>query len=198
MSLQLALWETPETTQPLDSTSSKEDRITSMIKLHLSAAVPLAIEQRRQRGVTETDWQWAQEKMQAIREAGGGHAIAFLDKGHTQQEMALLTEMLAVLAYITGGVAFAGLRFDAEHTMFGVVLDAAFFESIEPFRVAMEREEQHGSKHPDEVSAEDMRRVHELEVLMCKAADGGNEAEVARLEAEIDGVLLQLVVSEVA
>lgn len=196
--MQLTIWETPETTQPLDKTSSKDDHITSMVKLHLSAAVPLAIEQRRQRGVTETDIEWAQEKMQFIREAGGGYAVAFFDKGHTQREMALLTEMLAVLAYIPGGVAFAGLRFDAEQPTFGIVLDEAFFESIKPFRDAMEQEELRGSKHPDDVSAEELQRVRELEMQICRAADGGNTALVARLEAEIDGILLQPVVSEVA
>lgn len=196
--MQLTLWETPQEPAPTDKRTTQEDDVTLIAKMHLSAAVPLAIESLRKHGVTEHDIERAHEQLQTIRAQGGGHAVAFLDPGHTQKEMALLTDVLAVLSYVPGGVRFLGLHFTAEQRTFGIKLDEAFFEALEPFRAAMDQEEMRNSKHPSEVSAQELQRIRELEVLLGRAAESGNEALVAKLEAEMDAILLQPIKSEVA
>jgi hypothetical protein len=69
-------------------------------------------------------------------------------------------------------------------------LDDALLASLEPFKVAMDREEQRGSKHPDEVSKADRQRICELEALLLQASSSGDDVEVARLEQEMDSILL--------
>jgi hypothetical protein len=71
-----------------------------------------------------------------------------------------------------------------------ITLDDALLQTLEPFKIAMDREEQRGSKHPDQVSKADRQRICELEALLLQAASSGNDVEVARLEQELDGILL--------
>jgi hypothetical protein len=167
--------------------------MSELATTHLAAAVPLAIERYRDRGgVTETDILWAQEKMQSmVREKAGGHAIAFLDPKQTTIEMNLLTEVLAIMAFVPGGVRlpFLGLHFDATQPTFGLKLDDALFAELEPFRQAMDRVERE-SRRLEDVSAEEMARLKELEVLLMRAADRGDAVQVALIEAEMDSILL--------
>lgn len=174
--------------------------MSELATIHLAAAVPLAIERLRSRGgITERDIAWAQQKMQALRDGAGGHAIAYLDKGQTAHETALLTEMLAILAFVPGGVRFAGLSFDAEQPTMRLILDDALFAELEPFRQAMEREERE-SRKMDEVSAAELARLKELEGELVQAADRGDSVQVALIEAQMDAILLVpvQVVQEVA
>lgn len=93
---------------------STQQDVGELAKMHLSAFVPVEIrELQKQGGPSEVLLELARERMQPFREEGAGHAVAFLDKGQTRKEMALLTECLAVLAFVPGGVKFAGLHFDA-------------------------------------------------------------------------------------
>jgi hypothetical protein len=165
--------------------------MSELAHIHLSASVPLAIERYRDRGgPVERDILWAQEKMQAmVRDGAGGHAIVFYDKGQTTIEMNLLTEVLAILSFVPGGVQFAGLHFSAEHATFGLKLDDALLRELEPFRQAMDREEQM-SRRLEDVTEQERARLKELEVLLVQAADRGDEVQVALIEAEMDSILL--------
>jgi hypothetical protein len=165
--------------------------MSKLASTHLALSVPLAIQRIRERGgVTERDIQWAQERMQTmIRDGAGGHAIAFLDKGQTTLEMNLLTEVLAILSFVPGGVRFLGLRFNAEQPSFALTLDDALLRELEPFRAAMEREERE-SRKLDEVSAAELARLRVLEGELVQAADRGDTVQQALIEAEMDGILL--------
>jgi hypothetical protein len=77
-------------------------------------------------------------------------------------------------------------------------LDDALLASLKPFRIAMEREEQRASKHPDQVSVAEMRRVREMEAQLVATVERGDDVEVARLEAVIDAILLISISGEVA
>ena len=164
--------------------------MSELATLHLSAAVPLAIQRIAARGgVTERDIAWAQQKMQQIRDGAGGHAIAFYDPGQTAHETALLTELLALLAFVPGGVRFAGLRFDAEQPAFGLVLCNELLAELEPYRQAMDRIERE-SRPLAEVSAAELARLRELEVQLVQAADRGDSVQQALIEAQMDAILL--------
>lgn len=158
---------------------------------HLAAFVPLAIARLRDRGgPTESDVLWAQSKMQVVRDGAGGHAIAFYDAKQTTIEMNLLTEVLAILSFAPGGVRFAGLHFDAEYATFGLVLDDALLQELEPFRQSMDRIERE-SRRLDDVSEQERARLREIEVLLVQAADAGDTTQVALIEAEMDSILLK-------
>lgn len=157
---------------------------------HFAAFVPLAIERLRDRGgPNESDVLWAQDKMQQIRDGAGGHAIAFYDAGQTARETALLTEVLAILSFVPGGVRFADLHFDAQHATFALKLDDALLRELEPFRQAMDRVERE-SRRLEDVSDAERARLRELEVLLVQAADAGDLTQVALLEAEMDAILM--------
>jgi hypothetical protein len=103
--------------------------------------------------------------------------------------MNLLTEVLAILSFVPGGVRFLGLRFDAEHTTVALKLDDALFAELEPFRAAMDREAALSRKMED-VSVQELARLRELEGELVRAADRGDTVQQALIEAEMDGILL--------
>lgn len=165
---------------------------------HLSAAVPFSIERLRDRGgPNESDITWAQSCMQTIRDGAGGHAIAFHDGKRTTEEMNLLTEILAIMAFVPGGVRFSGLSFNANAPIFGIRLDEAFFADLEPFRLAMDRVERE-SRRLEDVSAADLARLEALNLELMKAADRGDTVQQALLEAQIDAITLAEPVATVA
>jgi hypothetical protein len=112
-----------------------------------------------------------------------------LDPGQTTIEMNLLTEVLAILSFVPGGVRFLGSRFDAEHTTVALQLDDALFAALEPFRAAMEREERESRKLED-VSAAELARLRVLEGELVRASDRGDTVQQALIEAQMDGILL--------
>ena len=175
--------------------------------LHLSVAVPIAIERLRARGgPTDKDHAWAQRRLGEIQEAGAGHAVTFYDKGKTKKEMVWLTDVLAILAFVPGGVQFAGQYFDAHDDRTCTLCAQGTHERIQPRDYLLSPQalddliaeldalgidyDDH-SRHPDTVTPEEKSRIDALFVEVMQASDAGNAALVAQLEAELDTLLLQ-------
>jgi hypothetical protein len=86
----------------------------SLLPTALSAAVPLWINDLFQRGgLTLEDWQRLADLGQLL--AAHGDALLFHSpkEGETAQVFNALAEALALLAFLPGGVSFAGQHFDA-------------------------------------------------------------------------------------
>jgi len=85
-----------------------------LTQLHLSAFVPLEIrELQRQGGPSEWHFEAVSELSQLIAEKGDSFQFGG-KKGEAASYMGKLTEALAVMAFIPGGVTAFGLHFEAE------------------------------------------------------------------------------------
>lgn len=84
-----------------------------LLKLHLSAVVPLMIADLSEQGGI-SDWQLERVKGHALYLGEHGDAILYRVKGETAKAMNVLCECLAVLAFAPGGVKFAGLHFEGK------------------------------------------------------------------------------------
>ena len=84
-----------------------------LIKLHLSAFVPLEIRELQQQGGPDEDQLTAASKLSHFI-AEKGDAFQFGGKkGEASTYAARLTEALAIMAFIPGGVTAFGLHFEA-------------------------------------------------------------------------------------
>lgn len=111
---------------------------------HLTLAVPLAINDLlRSGGITDRHVEQAQRYMQTIREDGASESILYQMPGQTQTSISRLTECLAVMAFTPGGVRFGEMNFEVQAEASPCLVRDIddFLAAIEPFRIAMEREE---------------------------------------------------------
>lgn len=84
-----------------------------LIKLHLSAVVPLMIADLSSQGGI-TDWHLEQVQGHAVYLGEHGDAILYRVPGQSGKAMHVLCECLAVLAFAPGGVTFAGMHFEGK------------------------------------------------------------------------------------
>lgn len=86
-----------------------------LMKLHVSAMVPLAIQElARVDGPSESHLVRARTIGQDLAERGDILLFRSKKKGETAEMMNKLVEGLAILAFCPGGVTFLGLKFEVK------------------------------------------------------------------------------------
>lgn len=85
------------------------------MRSHLEAMVPLAIHDLIKMGGI-TDWHLKRVSGYAWDIGSGGDALLYRVKGESAKMMGKLTEALAVMAFLPGGVTFLGLHFEVPQT----------------------------------------------------------------------------------
>lgn len=96
---------------------SVTDSNNTLLQMTIEATVPFKIWELQQRGgPTDTDWEWAATQTDVIAEKGD--VILYKDpkRGVTGSLMGNLIRVLAIMAFVPGGVTFAGIHFDAGMT----------------------------------------------------------------------------------
>lgn len=97
-------------TNPLAHTESTRD--TFLLRLHLSAMVPLAIMELQARGgPNEEDYSRLHTYVNHFNEVG--ESLFYKIKGQTATSMNYLVEAIAVLAFSPGGITVFDLSFNA-------------------------------------------------------------------------------------
>jgi hypothetical protein len=102
-----------------------------LLKMFLEATVPIQIaELSRHGGISD----WHLERVAGYSEMLGsqGDAILYYSKGQTSKMVAVLSECLAVLAFMPGGVKFAGLHFEGTPVYEGEPADTAWLNGLMP------------------------------------------------------------------
>lgn len=89
-------------------------RVSALLELALSAAVPLWIEEFRHIPI-ETLLIQAREAGQVVAEKGDIIQFKSEKKGESAKAFNALARGLAIMAFVPGGVKFLGLHFEALH-----------------------------------------------------------------------------------
>jgi hypothetical protein len=96
----------------------------------VAAFLPLLLAKNRQLGIEPSEWDFerarARWKEMSDAETGmeGGAELLFYSKGKSGKAMAILLDVLSVMAYIPGGIEFCGKRY------FGRESDRAEWENL--------------------------------------------------------------------
>ena len=86
----------------------------TLLQSHLSLCVPLEIDHlKRHGGVTDWHISEAQRRARELRVMPEGHESLMFRLPPTREAIVVLVECLAVMAFLPGGVKFAGMHFDA-------------------------------------------------------------------------------------
>lgn len=87
-----------------------------LLNIMLEAAVPLAIEDILKAGGRDaiTDYQLEQVREYSDQLGGEGDTLLYYTKHKTAQNFSKLTECLAIMAFMPGGVKISGLHFEVK------------------------------------------------------------------------------------
>jgi hypothetical protein len=88
------------------------DDITGLLRSHLELTVPIEMDNLRKKIVDEELIEEARARLAELRKPEMAEAIMFRSE-ETKEALIILTECLAVMAYIPGGVRFLGIHFEA-------------------------------------------------------------------------------------
>lgn len=88
----------------------------TLLLITLEVSVTLAILDLKAAGGLDslTDWQLEQVREYSDQLGGEGDTLLFKTKGKTAQNFARLSECLAIMAFMPGGVKLAGLHFEVK------------------------------------------------------------------------------------
>lgn len=87
-----------------------DEETQELIKMHVAAVVPLMIKDLERVGGI-TDWHLEQVQGHALYIGEKGDTLQYYVSGQSGKAMHVLCEMLAVQAFIPGGVRFGTLHF---------------------------------------------------------------------------------------
>lgn len=103
----------PQTYEPIRGPAHGDTR-SELLLLSLQIAVPLKIaEIRAKGGPNDFQWEWARDFADELGERGDVLQFKGQRKGETATIFSRFAFALAIMAFVPGGVKFAGLHFEA-------------------------------------------------------------------------------------
>lgn len=96
------------------TTTATTELYSELAQLTLAAGVPIEIDHLRASG-GPNDYQ-IEAAQKFIEQQALGEAILYCEKGQTADQMRILCEICAILAYCPGGVTVMGLHFEARES----------------------------------------------------------------------------------